>query len=210
MRILSLPRFSTVAFLECRQYLQNTGEILCVIFLAITTLIERSFSRSVEWGKLMPVRDDTSTFLSFCELITGYSVLDLTGTGLAGSYKSILDAALGPAMAQRFYLMASQILAVQDVTQREIDMRENVLASPIFWPVVSNLMSLWYLGAWNVLPDAWYIASGQTKPGVGESGSSCVPSAAAYIEQLSYLTAGAHTPGAKPTGYGSWSVPPVF
>ena len=34
--------------------------------------------------------------------------------------------------------------------------------------------------------------------------------AQAYTAQLAYRAAGAHPPGANPTGYGSWSLDPVF
>ena len=153
---------------------------------------------------------NSATFLNFNAEITGYSAVDLEGTGLVAGYQQLLEGALGENLTKQFYALANGVLAYKDPAQRENEMRTKVLPSTIFWPIVANLIALWYLGTWTVLPDTWYIATGMTKPGVGEPGSTHVPSAQAYIEQLSYRTAGAHTPGAKPTGYASWSIPPVF
>jgi len=150
-------------------------------------------------------------FLKFSQEVTGYSYLELAGTGLVDEYRGIIEGALGEALSIYFYAKAREVMGIEDSEERKRKMTAEVLPSPILWPVVSNLVSLWYLGAWTVLPDSWYIATGGTKPGVGEPGSSKVPSSSnAYIEQLSYRTAGAHTPGTKPTGFGGWSIPPVF
>lgn len=150
-------------------------------------------------------------FLAFSEAVTGYSSLELEGTGLVDDYQGLLDGALGEEISIQFYSVAREITEIADPQERQKKIAEEVVSSPVLWPIVSNLISLWYLGTWTVLPDSWYVATGGTKPGVGEPGSSKVPpSSRAYIEQLSYRTAGAHTPGAKPTGFGGWSLPPVF
>jgi hypothetical protein len=154
-----------------------------------------------------------ATFLKFSEEVTGYSSLDLEGTGLVDVYQAVVEGAIGDTLGAQFYALAAEVVSPVDPVQRENGMRAQVLPSAIFWPVVSNLISLWYLGSWTILPDSWFVATGRTKPGVGETGSSGLPSSQAtqaYIEQLSYRTAGAHTPGARPTGYGSWSIPPVL
>jgi hypothetical protein len=149
-------------------------------------------------------------FLRFSEEITAYSSLDLEGTGMVDIYQAVLEGAVGSTLLPSFYALASAVTSPVDAVQREDVMRTKVLPSPIFWPVVSNLISLWYLGNWIIFPDSWYTATGLKKPANGEPGFGGVPSPQAYVEQLSYRTAGAHTPGAKPTGYGSWSIPPVF
>ncbi len=99
---------------------------------------------------------------------------------------------------------------LNDPGEREKRIRTSLLPPSKFWPVVSSLIGLWYLGIWTQLPDSWYAATGLPIPGSNDPGSTHTPSQLAYIEQLSYRTADAHTPGAKPTGFGSWSTPPVL
>jgi hypothetical protein len=149
-------------------------------------------------------------FLRFSEEITAYSSPELQGTGMVDTYQAVLEGAVGSTLLPSFYALASSVTSAVNGVQREDLMRTKVLPSPIFWPMVSNLISLWYLGNWIIFPDSWYTATGLKKPANGEPGFGGVPSPQAYVEQLSYRTAGAHTPGAKPTGYGSWSIPPVF
>jgi hypothetical protein len=149
-------------------------------------------------------------FLRLSEEVTGYSTADLDGTGMVDAFRTVIEGALGDTLTLDFYGLASAVIEPSDPVQREDVMRTKVLPSPVFWPVVSGLISLWYLGTWATLPDSWYAATGLKKPVAGEPGFGGVVSPQSYVEQLSYRTAGAHTPGAKPTGYGSWSIPPVF
>jgi len=158
----------------------------------------------------MTVNTNRKTFLHFCGAITGYSPLELEGTGLVDDYQELLEQVIGQALVLEFYNLAAPIVALEDPAARDERIRSAILPSSVFWPIVANLISLWYLGFWNTLPDSWYTLTGWPKPGPGEVGFGHVPSAKAYIEQLSYRTAGAHTPGAKPTGFGSWAIPPVF
>jgi len=149
-------------------------------------------------------------FLQFSAEITGYPASTLQGTGLVELYSKLVGDVLGPALAPRFYAHAEAILSLGTPQAREQRITELILHSPIFWPVTANLIALWYLGLWTKLPDEWYQAQGLGLPGPSDPGRTHVPSASAYTEQLSYRTAGAHPPGAKPTGFQSWSVPPVF
>ena len=59
-------------------------------------------------------------------------------------------------------------------------------------------------------PASWYQgANSPVPPGVTPGTPATLP-AQAYTAQLAYRAAGAHVPGANPTGYGSWSLDPVF
>jgi hypothetical protein len=149
-------------------------------------------------------------FLAFCSEITGYPAIALEGTGLVDAYQELLEQVLGQSLAIELYAAAESVLSVPEAAQRESQMRALVLTSQVLWPIVANLISLWYLGSWSQLPAGWYSTTGLTLPGPTDPGRSHVPSAQSYVEQLSYRTAGAHPPGAKPTGFGSWSLPPVF
>ena len=148
-------------------------------------------------------------FLRFCAEMTGYTAISLEGTGLVDLFQQLLETVIGENIARDLYGLAESILSIGDPAKREELIRTSILPSAIIWPVVSNLIGLWYLGAWNQLSPAWYAAAGLPVPGPGDAGQTHVPSASSYTEQLAYRTAGAHTPGAKPPGFGSWSIPPV-
>lgn len=149
-------------------------------------------------------------FLSFCSEITGYSAFDLEGTGLVDAYRQLIEDVLGPQLTRELNTLVDDVLFYPEGSKERDDVfRQHLLAPSLFWPVVSALISLWYLGTWNQLPETWYAAVGMPMPGPHDAGRTHVPSMLSYIEQLSYRTASAHTPGAKPPGFGSWSKVPV-
>jgi hypothetical protein len=149
-------------------------------------------------------------FVDFCSEITGYSKFELEGTGVVDSYQELLEKVLGPELVSEFYRLAEAVVRLDDPEDREKRIRDCLLPPSMFGPVVSSLISLWYLGTWTQLPNTWYAATGLPIPGPNDPGRTHTPSELAYIEQLSYRTAEAHPPGAKPTGFGSWSTRPVF
>jgi hypothetical protein len=149
-------------------------------------------------------------FVQFCSEITGFPDASLEGTGLVETYRKLIEQVLGDELVTQFYDLVELIVRLEGVEARQKQIVASVLPSTIFWPVTSNLISLWYLGVWTQLPATWYQAQGLPLPGTDDAGKTHVPSDSAYVEQLSYRVAGAHPPGAKPTGFGSWSIPPVF
>jgi hypothetical protein len=151
-----------------------------------------------------------NTFLGFCAEITGYSAIELEGTGLTDQFQSLLEWFIGRVVADQFYQAAEAVLQERDPQGRTQKIDSLILSSAVLWPVTSNLVALWYLGTWNHLPAEWYSLANLPIPTQYNLKVPYQPSAQAYIEQLSYRTAGAHTPGAKPTGFGSWAVPPAF
>jgi hypothetical protein len=149
-----------------------------------------------------------SKFLQFCSDITGYSTAQLEGTGLVDTYLALIDSVQGP-KAPGFHELVAKVGAVP-ADDREAFIRDVLAGTDLYPTVIRALISLWYLGVWTQLPNDWYTAAGLPKPGPSDPGFTHVPSSTAYIEQLSYRTASAHSPGARPTGFGSWSLPPVF
>lgn len=149
------------------------------------------------------------TFLEFCSEITGYPSVALEGTGVVGLNQQLLEDVLGSDLSAEFYDLIETALAPGEASEREKQIREIVLTSPVFGPVATNLIRLWYLGYWREMPDDWRQMTSRPKPGPTDVGRTHVPSELSYIEQLSYRTAQAHPPGAKPTGFGSWSKRPL-
>lgn len=148
-------------------------------------------------------------FLQLSSDLTGFSAAELEGTGLVDTYQSLIESVLGPALSAKFHALA-EVVTTGDEATRTQQITTQLVPDAVFWPVAESLVRLWYLGSWKALPDQWYAAQNLPPPKAGDSGASHVPSGASYVEQLSYRAAGAHPPGAKATGYGSWSLPPVF
>ena len=147
-------------------------------------------------------------FLQFSAEVTGYASSELEGTGLVDQYFVLVGQVVGLALGDSLYELCAQVLQITDAGERHKAIATQFLPSPIWGPVLNNVITLWYLGVWNQLPDTFYQAASLPKPGPTDAGRPHVPSALAYVEQLSYRNAGAHTPGAKPTGFGSWSIAP--
>jgi hypothetical protein len=153
-------------------------------------------------------------FLSLSSELTGYSTLELEGTGLADQYFSIVCKDIGGDVPKTLFSTATEVLEL-DGYARAKAMHDKIISSDLLWPICQSIVFLWYQGVWNRMTPAWYQAIELDAPPSSPikkvaPGGSFVPSAAAYTEQLSYKAAGAHPPGAHPTGFGSWGLLPVF
>ncbi len=149
------------------------------------------------------------TFLAFCSEITGYSAVELEGTGLVDTYHQLLLKVLGEALSENLGLLVSDVLsqpAGSDARRKAY--QSSLMAPSLFQPVVANLIQLWYLGVWTRLPDTWYGAVGRPIPGAADAGNTHVPCITAYTNQLSYRSAFTNAPGSNPLGFASWSYPP--
>jgi hypothetical protein len=154
------------------------------------------------------VKSRRQLFVELCSELTGYSCVELEGTGLVEAYQQLLEDVVGTTVATEIHDHAEVILA-SEVADRPGKLHQLLLQPSRYASVMSSLLYLWYLGTWNRLPDSWYHETCLRFPGSDSLGNTHVPSALAYVEQLSYRTALAHPPGAKPTGWGSWSREPV-
>lgn len=150
------------------------------------------------------------TFLELSAEVTGYGEGDLEGTGLVDDYQALVAQQVGSGVMAQLHDAARRVLRHEGETAREAAMRVDILASPILWPVVSSLIQLWYTGSWSSMTAGWYALARVAVPAGVTPGHTFVPSMESYIQQLAYRGAGAHPPGANPTGFGSWSIPPVF
>ena len=149
-------------------------------------------------------------FLAFSAELTGYTETDLEGTGNVDSFLNVLEQQTGAKAMTLFYDAAAAVLQHESAAARAEAMRIDVLPSPTVWPMCASLIMLWYQGFWPALAASWYSGVGSAKPKGWSGTQKIVPSAQAYTAQLAYRAAGAHPPGANPTGHGSWSIDPVF
>lgn len=156
------------------------------------------------------MRANRRIFLAFSAELTGYSEVELEGTGLVDAYQELVEQQAGKAISALFYDAARAVVRHHSAAARAEAMRIDILPSPTVWPLASALVVLWYQGSWTTPAASWYAGARTTPPKGVTPGRTFVPSAQAYTEQLAYRGAGAHPPGAHPTGFGSWSIAPVF
>jgi hypothetical protein len=109
-----------------------------------------------------------------------------------------------------FYAAAGGVVRANGAAARADAMRIDAMASPTVWPLCQWIISLWYLGTWTTPATSWYQGAGSAVPSGITPGAPVTLTAQAYTAQLAYRGAGAHPPGANPTGYGSWALDPVF
>lgn len=152
---------------------------------------------------------DKRTFLDLSAELTGYSALDLQGTGLLDTYWKLVEKQIGATVMDQLYTVARKVLSNNDVVERSRVMQIDIVTSPILWPLCRSIVVLWYRGQYNSMSMLWYKYYAKIEPPPNLT-HSIIPSAQAYTEQLAYRGAGAHPPGAHPTGYGSWALDPMF
>ncbi len=149
--------------------------------------------------------EDDSRLRAFYDLsvvLTGFSRVELAGTGLGPAYLGTLSGVVGVSVVDDLLRVWAAIARADgDV---DSGLRTCILGDPRFGPVARNLISLWYVGNWYELPQAWRDAYG-----VAPGDVTRVVSAEAYQEGLMWAAGGAHPQGAREPGYGTWAAPPA-
>ncbi|MER5768608.1 hypothetical protein [Streptomyces sp. NPDC001985] len=122
---------------------------------------------------------EAGRFLALSAALTGFDAAELTGTGLAGTYRRLVRSRSDPALYEKLAATAT------DPYVPTGDAALDGLARAV--------CHLWYAGAW---PD-------------GPGGGPPAPvSARAHAGALVWRSFGAHPPGAGRPGPGSWAEPP--
>jgi hypothetical protein len=152
------------------------------------------------WMREEAARARAARFLDLSALLTGFGRLQLLGAGVADGHLRALDAVL-PAGTVEELLAAYQRLPTG--AEREAAVVSTLLDDPKLGPVTQNLIRMWYCGTWSRLPDAWRAAYGASP-----LDNDRVLSVEAYQAALQWVAAGAHPPGARQQGFGSWAEPP--
>jgi hypothetical protein len=145
-------------------------------------------------------------FLALSAVLTGFEQVDLQGTGLVFTYYHAFTGIVSPAISEELWKLASKIIEGNhhDEGAMNAAIRREILASLEYGPLATNIIQMWYLGSWIQLPQAWRNQFGASPADVTK-----VISAEAYKQSLIYDVMGAHPPGAKQPGFGSWSQPPA-
>lgn len=130
--------------------------------------------------------------------LTGFSRIELLGTGAAESYLHALQSAVPSAVVERL------LAAFRDLPAGDDDaIATRIVGDPSLGPVAKNVVVLWYCGTWQRLPDEWRSTHGESP-----NDTTRVISAAAYISGLQWKVIGAHAPGGDMQGFGSWAQAP--
>lgn len=143
------------------------------------------------------------TFLAFSAEVTAFTTFELLGTGMADAYLAAVTNVVGEATLQQ--LLSAWNGVRESGPAMEDNLRREIFGDEKLGPIARNIVKLWYIGTWYQLPYAWTQAYGPL-----ENDVTFVVSPAAYTEGLLWPAIGAHPPGAKAQGYGSWATPPVI
>jgi hypothetical protein len=146
------------------------------------------------------MQERTDRFLSLSAVLTGFTRVDLLGTGMVGEYLRTLAAILPAGLFDELLAACERL---PQGTGLEAALTSQILDDPKLGPLARNVVLLWYCGTWKALPDAWRAAYG-TLP----LDTDHVVSAAAYQSGLQWVAAGAHPAGAQQQGFGAWSLAP--
>jgi hypothetical protein len=149
--------------------------------------------------------DSVKQFLVLSTMLTDFEHLVLLGTGLVDEYYQTVTASIGASIMQELLTVSSNIhqQVGSDPAQLEAAIRSEILASPKLGPVARNIIQLWYLGSWIQMPASWRETYGANPADVDK-----VVSVVAYQQGLIWPLIGAHPPGAKQPGFGSWNLKP--
>lgn len=144
-------------------------------------------------------------FLDLSAMLTGYDRIDLQGTGLLDAYLKEVVSIVGAEIAAELTVAGARIYRKYRDRENKLEeaVRSEILSNIRLGPVARNVITMWYLGEWDQLPQSWVDAHG-----LAQTAPSHVVSADAYKESLVWRAIGSHPPGAKQPGYGTWSLPP--
>jgi hypothetical protein len=164
--------------------------------------IDRATLDSLEASKRMADEDlDLRLFVEMSVVLTGFSQVELLGTGMERTYLTTVREAVGGAVTGDLLRVFREVVtAGGDV---ETGLRVRVLGDPALGPVARNVISLWYMGNWYELPQSWQDAYGLSATDVTR-----VVSAESYQQGLVWTAADTHPQGAHQPGYGTWAEPP--
>jgi hypothetical protein len=148
---------------------------------------------------------DLQQFLDLSAHLSGYDRFRLQGTGQVERYLSTVIDVVGETTV-------SELLQTYDRIRKESGddpaapdnlLRAEILSDDKLGPLARNIVKLWFVGTWYQLPSAWRAAFGAL-----EKDTTFVVSPDSYTEGLLWPTVGANPPGAKGSGYASWTGPP--
>lgn len=131
----------------------------------------------------------SKTFLTISTYLTGYSEVELLGTGLLETYFNVFIEKFSPETLHYFFTEVDEILleSADDEDKINAAIATRLIPDSAYDGIGKNIILVWYTGNWG----------------------SDVISKQSYQQGLMWDAAEAHPPGAKQPGYGSWSSLPI-
>lgn len=151
-------------------------------------------------------------FLAISSHLTGYSEVELEGTGMLIDYFSTLMKEQDHEGVRTFLLKAEEILGLRQKEAIKSAIMRDFISLPAtasrhntpfdelnYQGLAQRITILWYTGVWTTMN--WLGLKSQPE-------RTAIISGRAYQQGLIWLTAETHPAGAKQPGYGSWSQKP--
>jgi hypothetical protein len=147
--------------------------------------------------------DEYHRFMTMSAVLTGYSVVELEGTGQGRTYFHETRGNAGP---DALLVLLDAFEAIQQLGCEHAqyhDKMGELLTGAMTGPLAHDIMRMWLTGNWYSLGDEWHSLYGGN-----QQDQSRVVSASAYREGLVWENIGAHPMSAKQPGFGTWAFPP--
>lgn len=131
----------------------------------------------------------SKTFLTISTYLTGYSEVELLGTGLLETYFNVFLEKFSPETLHYFFAEVDEILLESAGDEDKINaaIAARLIPDSAYDSIAKNIILVWYTGNWG----------------------NDVISTQSYQQGLMWDAAEAHPPGAKQPGYGSWASLPI-
>jgi hypothetical protein len=127
-------------------------------------------------------------FLDISVCLTGFSEMELLGTGMLETYFNVMMNKNSIAVVESFLAKSEKILAKNKGSKEKLndEILHKLMPDSLYNGLAKNIISMWYMGNWM----------------------NDVISPQSYVQGLIWTVAETHPPGAKQPGYASWSMAP--
>lgn len=143
-------------------------------------------------------------FVALSSVLTDFDAYTLEGTGQVDTYLYAVTAVIGEAKLDELTDIYARIAEEHKTTTALYTaLRQQLLGTAYFGPIVRNMIKLWYTGMWYQLPTQWRLSYGAKL-----SDTTHFITDATYAEGLLWRAIAANPSGAKAPGFGSWQFPP--
>ena len=145
-------------------------------------------------------------FYKLSEILTGYNLVVLYGTGQGEFYFTSLQDILGEELVTELlteFELAFNKSSSKRTKDLEAMIKKDLFANDKWGAVCKNIIKMWYMGNWYQMPTQWqqnYVNSTMDTYKVLSTNS--------YIQGLVWKAMGRHPKSAKQPGYATWSFPP--
>lgn len=139
----------------------------------------------------MNAEDKEAFYALSCEL-TGFTLVELEGTGVGDAYFDEVCKNIGPDVLADLLRIWREVERDLPDEKRGPAITDRIFGDPALCDAAERIIMLWYTGSWYYAPPF----------------DTQVVSAETYIEGLMWKAIKSHPMAASPQGYGAWALPP--